>query len=47
VIVIFLGFGYFISLVNKNLLNSKENIKRIFTITGIISIIVGINFLTA
>lgn len=47
VMVIFLGFGYFISLVNKNLLNSKENIKRIFTITGIISIIVGINFLTA
>ncbi len=47
VMVIFLGFGYFISLVNENLLNSKENIRRIFTITGIISIIVGINFLTA
>ena len=47
VMVIFLGFGYIISLVNSNLLNSKENIRRIFTITGIISIIVGINFLTA
>lgn len=47
VMVIFIGFGYFISLINKNLLNSKQNIRRIFTITGIISVLVGLNFLTA
>lgn len=47
VMIIFIGFGFFISIINKNLLNSKQNIRRIFTITGIISVIVGLNFLTA
>jgi len=45
VMVIFLGFGAFILYINKNLLNSKQNIKRVFTIAGVISVIVGTNIL--
>jgi ABC-type nickel/cobalt efflux system permease component RcnA len=47
VMLIFVVFGAFILYINKNLLNSKENIKRVFTVAGIISVIVGINFLLA
>lgn len=45
VMVIFLAFGAFILYINKNLLNSQKNIRRVFTIAGIISILVGTNFL--
>jgi ABC-type nickel/cobalt efflux system permease component RcnA len=47
VMLIFISFGAFILYINKNFLNSKENIKRVFTVAGIISVIVGINFLIA
>ena len=47
VMLIFISFGAFILYINKNFLNSKENIKRVFTVAGIISVIVGINFLVA
>lgn len=47
VMIIFLTFGFFILYINKNLLNSLKNIKRVFTITGIISVLVGTNFLLA
>lgn len=45
VMLIFLAFGYFILYINKNLLHSKQNIKRVFTIAGVISLVVGTNFL--
>ena len=47
VMLIFMAFGAFILYINKNLLSSKQNIRRVFTIAGVISVIVGINFLVA
>ncbi len=47
VMVIFMAFGAFILFINRNLLNTKQNIKRVFTVAGIISVIVGTNFLVA
>lgn len=47
VMVIFLAFGAFILYINKNLLNSQKNIRRVFTVAGVISVIVGTNFLLA
>lgn len=47
VMLVFVAFGAFILYINKNLLNSKENIRKVFTIAGIVSIIVGTNFLIA
>lgn len=45
VMLIFIGFGSFILYINKNLLNSKQNIRKIFTTAGIISVFVGTNIL--
>ena len=45
VMIVFLAFGAFILYINKNLLTSKQNIRRVFTIAGVISLIVGTNFL--
>jgi ABC-type nickel/cobalt efflux system permease component RcnA len=45
VMLIFMAFGAFILYINKNLLKSKQNIRRVFTIAGVISVIVGTNFL--
>jgi nickel/cobalt transporter (NicO) family protein len=45
VMIIFMAFGAFILYINKNLLNSKQNIRRVFTVAGVISVIVGTNFL--
>lgn len=47
VMIIFMAFGSFILYINKNLLTSKQNIRRVFTIAGIISVAVGTNFLLA
>ena len=47
VMIIFLAFGAFILYINKNLLNSQQNIKRIFTVAGLVSLVVGTNFLLA
>jgi len=47
VMIIFMAFGAFILYINKNLLNSKQNIRRVFTVAGVISVIVGTNFLLA
>ena len=44
---LFLAFGAFILYINKNLLNSQQNIKRIFTVAGLVSLVVGTNFLLA
>ena len=47
VMIVFLAFGAFILYINKNLLNSQQNIKRIFTVAGLVSVVVGTNFLLA
>ena len=41
--LVFISFGIIINYVNENILNSERNIKRIFTLTGIVSILVGLN----
>ncbi|WP_294962562.1 hypothetical protein [Sulfurimonas sp.] len=45
VMVIFVGFGSVILYINKNLLNSKQNLKRVFATAGVISVVVGSNML--
>jgi ABC-type nickel/cobalt efflux system permease component RcnA len=45
VMVIFIGFGTVILYINQNLLNNKQNIRKIFATAGVISIIVGANML--
>jgi ABC-type nickel/cobalt efflux system permease component RcnA len=45
VMVIFMLFGLVILYINQNLLQSKQNIKRVFTTAGVISLIVGGNML--
>ncbi|MBL0708793.1 MAG: hypothetical protein JJW00_07100 [Sulfurimonas sp.] len=45
VMLVFLGFGTFILYINKNLLNSKKSLKRVFTTAGIISVVVGTNMI--
>ena len=45
VMVIFIGFGSVILYINKNLLNSKQNLKRVFATAGIVSVVVGSNML--
>ena len=47
VMIVFLAFGAFLLYINKNLLNSQQNIKRIFTVAGLVSLVVGTNFLLA
>jgi len=47
VMVIFIGFGSVILYINKNLLNSKKNLNRVFTTAGLISVLVGSNMLIA
>ena len=47
VMVVFLGFGLIISYINERFLNSKKNIRRVFTIAGIVSILIGGNMLMA
>jgi len=45
VMVIFVGFGAVILYINKNLLNSKQNLKRVFATAGVVSVVVGSNML--
>jgi len=45
VMVIFVGFGGIILYINKNLLNSKQNLKRVFATAGLVSVVVGSNML--
>ncbi len=45
VMVIFVGFGSVVLYINKNLLNSKENLKRVFATAGVVSVFVGSNML--
>jgi ABC-type nickel/cobalt efflux system permease component RcnA len=45
VMIIFVGFGVVILYINQNLLNNKQNIRKIFATAGVISIVVGTNML--
>ncbi len=45
VMLIFVGFGVFILYINQNLLNSKQNVRRVFATAGVISLVVGSSFL--
>ena len=44
-LVVYLGFGAVILYINKNLLNSKQNLKRVFATAGVVSLVVGSNML--
>ncbi|MFA6138328.1 MAG: hypothetical protein WC667_09595 [Sulfurimonas sp.] len=45
VMSIFVGFGVVILYINKNLLNSKQNLKRVFATAGVVSVVVGSSML--
>ncbi len=45
VMSIFISFGVVILYINKNLLNSKQNLRRVFATAGVISVVVGSNML--
>lgn len=45
VMIIFVGFGVVILYINKNLLNSKKNLKRVFATAGLVSVVVGSNMI--
>jgi len=45
VMLIFIGFGFFILFINKNLLTSKQNVRKVFATAGVASLIVGSNML--
>jgi ABC-type nickel/cobalt efflux system permease component RcnA len=45
VMAIFVGFGIVILYINENLLNSKQNLRRVFATAGVVSIVVGSNML--
>ncbi len=47
VMLVFTCFGGVILYINQNLLNNKRNIRRIFAVAGIVSIVVGANMLLA
>ena len=45
VMAIFVGFGIVILYINQNLLNSKQNLRRVFATAGVVSVVVGSNML--
>lgn len=45
VMIVFIGFGGIILYINQNLLNNKQNLRRVFTTAGVVSIAVGVNML--
>ncbi|QOY52774.1 hypothetical protein [Candidatus Sulfurimonas baltica] len=45
VMTVFVSFGTVILYINKNLLNSKQNLRRVFTTAGLISVVVGSSML--
>lgn len=47
VMVIFVGFGVVILYINKNLLHSKKNLRRVFATAGVVSVLIGSNMLFA
>ena len=45
VMVVFVGFGFVILTINKHLLDSLSNVRRVFATAGVVSLIVGTNIL--
>lgn len=45
VMLVFMGFGMFMFYINKNFLGNIQNIRRAFTIAGVVSLLVGTNIL--
>lgn len=45
VTLIFAVFGVIVSLINKNVLTSQKNVRRLFTAAGTLSLVVGTNML--
>ena len=45
VTLVFIVFGLMIAFINKKLLHSQQNIRRVFTTLGVVSILVGVNML--
>ncbi|BDY12491.1 hypothetical protein [Hydrogenimonas cancrithermarum] len=41
VMLVFMGFGYFIALINDNLLTSRRNVRTAFATAGAVSLLVG------
>ncbi|BBG66385.1 nickel and cobalt efflux transporter rcnA [Hydrogenimonas sp.] len=41
VMVVFMGFGYIVSLINDNLLTSRRNVRAAFATAGALSLVVG------
>jgi len=45
VMFIFVAFGLLISYINQNFLGNIRNVRRAFTIAGVVSLVVGTNIL--
>lgn len=45
VMLVFMGFGMFMFYINKNFLGNIQNIRRAFTVAGVVSLLVGTNIL--
>ena len=45
VMLVFISFGVILAYINKNILRSKKSLKRAFGVAGVISLIVGLDFL--
>ena len=45
VMLIFVGFGFVILYINEHLLDSLQNIRRVFATAGVVSLVVGTNIL--
>ena len=45
VMMIFVGFGFLILYINQNFLGNLENVRKVFTAAGLISLVVGTNIL--
>jgi ABC-type nickel/cobalt efflux system permease component RcnA len=43
VMIVFIGFGGIILYINQNLLNNEQNVRRVFTTAGVVSVLVGAN----
>ena len=41
VMLVFMGFGYLVSLINDNLMTSRRNVRLAFATAGLVSIVVG------
>ncbi|MCF6254208.1 MAG: hypothetical protein L3J38_05610 [Thiomicrorhabdus sp.] len=46
VLLVFMIFGLFIAYINTNLLTNQTNVRRVFSVAGITSILIGLNMLS-